>query len=64
MTEREYIDATDLAKVRSAIAVLRQILPENSTVITRPEYGEVMPVLYHWQDQLEALAKVTEFEEE
>lgn len=30
MTEREYIDATNLAKVRAAKAILRDVLPMGS----------------------------------
>lgn len=60
MTEEEYIDATNLAKVRSAKAIVRDCLSmsEHETAIQR----DIQYLLSRWEGILSEAAKVTEFE--
>lgn len=52
MTEQEYIDATDLAKVRMIRAILRDIVAENSAVIHPDAYREVSRIVAKWEQDL------------
>jgi len=52
MTEQDYINVSDQAKVRNAIEILNQILPVNSYVILNEEYIEVMSTLAAWEERL------------
>jgi len=52
MTEQDYINVSDQAKVRNAIEILNQILPVNSYVILNEEYNEVMSTLAAWEERL------------
>ena len=53
MKERDYINATDLAKVRAAESILRDLLPTISIdAITDEDYGQVMKTLYKWRTAL------------
>jgi small-conductance mechanosensitive channel len=49
MTEQEYINATDLAKLRSALNILKEIVPENSTIIPTEEFKKVRAEIFHWE---------------
>lgn len=50
MTEQEYIDATNLAKLRLAIHALSQTLTDSSDA---PLKDEALTAMYRWQDALE-----------
>ncbi|MEE9384334.1 MAG: hypothetical protein V3V08_13100 [Nannocystaceae bacterium] len=53
MKERDYINATDLAKVRAAESILRDLLPSISIdAITDEDYEQVMKTLYEWRTAL------------
>lgn len=52
MNEQEYIDTSDLAKISSAMAVIRDIVPENSSIITVEDYKMVFSKLRQWQSEL------------
>lgn len=52
MTEQEYIDATDLANIRAAKEILRQVLPANSKILNGYEHVKVMRILQTWEDDL------------
>jgi translation initiation factor 2B subunit (eIF-2B alpha/beta/delta family) len=42
MTQQEFIDATNLAKVRSALAVLREIITQDKGTITTKGYSRAV----------------------
>lgn len=52
MKEQEYINVSDLAKIRSAISVLRNIIPASSKVINKNDFAKVMDRLYKWEQKL------------
>jgi hypothetical protein len=52
MTEQEYISTTELAQLRSALAILQQIVPENSIVIPPGEFSSIKAQIYKWTQQL------------
>jgi hypothetical protein len=52
MTEQEYIDATDLAKVVAVIKILGEITPSNSSVIPVQQYRDVMATVKRWEMDL------------
>lgn len=53
MTEREYIDTTDLAYIRTIKQCLRQIVAENSDgAILKDDYFVVYGLLTQWEDKL------------
>ncbi len=52
VTEQEYIDLTDLTKVRNAKKILSDITPENSTVITKEDWQKIMTALWKWEKAL------------
>jgi hypothetical protein len=52
MTEQEYIDATDLQKVRMIKDILLDITSEISNVITEEEMDIVYPVISIWEQKL------------
>jgi hypothetical protein len=59
MTEQDYINATALGKITSAIAVLRELCKENLThVITDEEWSKVTPTLCDWQERLFTLVDI------
>jgi hypothetical protein len=57
MTEREYIDATNLAKLRAAKAVLRDVLPMDDK--EEEDYKAAMRALTLWELRLTDAVKVT-----
>ena len=57
MTEKEYIRVTELTRVRAINELMRNIIPENSDVITRDEYNKVVHFLYKWEDKLSSKIK-------
>lgn len=58
MNEKEYIDRGDLVTVCHTLMLLRQIIPENSSMIKLKEYQKVMKILVGWQDQLYSLKMI------
>lgn len=50
MTEREYIDATNLAKIRACRSILRDCLPDEGQQTKWDETA--MAALYAWEQQL------------
>ena len=52
MTEQEYIDATDLAKVRNMKTILLDITQANSSVIIPADYATVYRIISKWEDDL------------
>lgn len=52
MTEQEYIDATNLAKVRCALAVLREIILLDGSTVPPGEHGLVMRTVCDWKERL------------
>lgn len=58
MKEQDYINVSDLARVRSAIVVLRNIIPKNSTIIKEEDYYKIMSKLYSWESDLVELIKI------
>lgn len=59
MTEREYIDTTDLGKIISIIGVARNICPENMSKINCEKFRKAYSLLYDIQDNLFEKAKIT-----
>lgn len=52
MTEQEYINVRELSSVLDARAILRNVVAENSKVISVQEYRHIMELLGDWQDKL------------
>ena len=60
MTEQEYLDVSDLARIRTARQVLRDICPETSQVVDRERYREIHRVLQLWDAALTSGIDVAE----
>jgi hypothetical protein len=60
MTEQEYINLTELERVRNAIIILRKITPTISVVIAETEHAALMRVLSAWENALSKEIKTTE----
>ena len=52
MKEQEYIDVSDLCRVRMAIKILVEICPANSAVIPAVIHGDILSRLSIWEEQL------------
>lgn len=52
MTEKEYINTSDLARIRAIMATIRNIIPENSDIVKRKDYNTVCHHLYKWEQEL------------
>ena len=52
MKEQEYIDVSDRVKVSNALYIIRDIVPENSSVVTPNEYRRVVGLLALWEAKL------------
>lgn len=52
MTEQEYIDSTDLAKLRLIKSILQEIAPENSSIIDKKSYIDIYETIVIWSDEL------------
>jgi len=48
MTEKQYLIASDLTKLRMAKEVLRDVIPELTGIIKQTEYAQTMRTLNHW----------------
>lgn len=53
MNEHEYILATDIRTLGCAIAILRNIVPDNNSYIDKAEYNKIMTLLSRWQQMSE-----------
>jgi hypothetical protein len=58
MTEQEYIDTTDLSKVRDVIKILSEITPTISSCIDPLSMDIVREELYQWTEQLSKKIKI------
>lgn len=52
MTEKEYIDATTLGKVRALTSIISAAHLALCDSIPEEEIKQVMPIIYGWQDKL------------
>lgn len=52
MTEREYINAGDLAKLNAARLILSDICADNSPVIIKSELSDIVCTISNWQHDL------------
>ena len=60
MTEREYIDATDLGKIRSTISAMQNIVPENMSKSNAKKLRKAYGLIYDIQDSLFKKVKTEE----
>ena len=58
ISEQEYIDCGDKVRVSHMISTSREIVPENSSVITRTDYAHIMIRLISWEGKLRKAVKV------
>lgn len=58
MTEQEYIDCQDRVRIVIIKNILSEIVPENSSVIVREDYTQVMRKLISWETKLFKAVKV------
>lgn len=58
--EQEYIDISDLTKLRAASALLKDICPANSQVIDATDMENIQIKLYGWIDKLYGKIKIKE----
>lgn len=54
VTEQNYVDIQDLAKVSNMRIMLASIIPAISESISEEEYGKVGDILHDWQKRLQA----------
>ena len=52
MTEEEYCDVRDLQKIESARNILRDIIPEISSVVDLDRYVFIVKTLKEWETAL------------
>ena len=52
MTEQEYIDLSDLQRLKSARAILNNIMPSISKIIDEKSFREVRKILWDFQEKL------------
>jgi hypothetical protein len=52
MTEQQYIDVSDRVRLCNALKILHEIIPENSSVITKKELSNIMGQLRKWELEL------------
>ena len=60
MSEQEYINTTNLAKVRCALAVLRTIIPQDKGPITTRGYSNAVKKVAAWEEKLSSKVKTKE----
>lgn len=60
MTEQEYIDTKDLARLETAIHALREIVPDNSSVIDVDDLKYVIGHLMEFQSLLREQIEIKE----
>ena len=59
MDQQEYIDVSDRVRVSTALNILNEIIPEQSSVITPSELQHVLVALQHWETRLFERIKVS-----
>ena len=52
MTEQEYIDLSDRVRISTAYQILATVIPENSNIIEKKEYQNVMKIISTWETKL------------
>jgi hypothetical protein len=52
MDQQEYIDVSDRLRVSTALNILNEIIPEQSSVITPSELQHVLVALQYWEKRL------------
>lgn len=52
MDEKDYINATDLQKLKIAYEVLKDIVPTNSPVINSAEHQDILRTMFYWKQEL------------
>ena len=52
MDQQEYIDVSDRLRVSTALNILNEIIPEQSSVITPSELQHVLVALQCWEKRL------------
>jgi len=62
MDEQEYVDLADRIRLTSVLAILKSIVPSNSSIIPTYEFHEIISTLYDWELQLDKLAKMESFD--
>ncbi len=50
--EQDYINISDLNKVRIANEILKSIIPDNSTMIGKNDHAQMIKVLSSWEENL------------
>lgn len=51
MKENDYINATDLGKITSLRATLKELSPKFSNVVYQEEFEQVEQILKYWQER-------------
>lgn len=49
ISEQEYIHTKDLGIITSVIKILKEIIPENSEIIDKKDFQEIMRLLTIWK---------------
>ena len=52
ITEQEYIHVSDGVRVATILDIIKEIVPENSRIITKDEYQTVCEILKKWEIKL------------
>ena len=52
MTEQEYTEVSDLARIRNMQSILREIIPDCGDVIGKDAYQTIGQILYDWESRL------------
>jgi hypothetical protein len=52
MDQQEFIDVSDRVRVSTALTILSEIIPEQSSVITPSELQHVLVALQYWEKRL------------
>lgn len=52
MTEQEYCDLRDLQRIESAMSILGDVIPHNSSVVKEKDYRMIGQILSNWKDKL------------
>jgi hypothetical protein len=60
MTERDYLNATNLGRVTSLMNVLKEIKPQDEDTVPVREFETVMQMVMQWQWRLFQICKTEE----
>ena len=52
MTEQEYIEVSDLARIRNIQSIMRDIVPDCGDIIGKDAYQTIGSILYDWESRL------------